>query len=88
MDLSLQGKTAVICGSSQGLGLAIAQELALLGASCILLARNKEKLHAAVNSLEQTSDQKHSFKSVDFFKNDMYNYFYDQAHFIDLDGHI
>ena len=44
MDLSLHGKTAVICGSSQGLGLASARELALLGANCILIARNKEKL--------------------------------------------
>jgi 3-oxoacyl-[acyl-carrier protein] reductase len=70
MDLSLHGKTAVVCGSSQGLGLAIAQELALLGASCILFARNKEKLHAAVNNLQQNSGQKHSFKTLDFFNND------------------
>lgn len=67
MDLSLNGKTAVICGSSQGLGLASAKELALFGANCILIARNKEKLENAVNSLARTEDQKHSYKIADFF---------------------
>ena len=69
MDLSLHGKTAVVCGSSQGLGLAAATELALLGANCILIARNEEKLQNAVNSLAVTKDQKHSFKVADFFDN-------------------
>ena len=69
MDLSLRGKTAVICGSSQGLGLASATELALLGANCILIARNEEKLQNAVNSLAVSKDQKHSFKTADFFDN-------------------
>ena len=36
MNLSLEGKNAIICGSTQGIGRAIAQELALLGANCIL----------------------------------------------------
>src|SRR5688572_30205274 len=71
MDLSLHGKTAVICGSSQGLGLAIASELALLGANCILMARNQEKLHKAVNGLAVGQDQSHSFKVVDFFDNNV-----------------
>jgi 3-oxoacyl-[acyl-carrier protein] reductase len=70
MDLSLHGKTAVICGSSQGLGLASARELALLGANCILIARNKEKLENAVNSLGKTSSQKHSYKIADFFNSE------------------
>ena len=69
MDLSLQGKTAVICGSSQGLGLAIANELALLGANCILLARTKEKLQKATNGLARSNSQTHSFKVADFFDN-------------------
>jgi len=69
MDLSLHGKTAVICGSSQGLGLAIATELALLGANCILMARNEKKLQNAANSLTIIQNQKHSFRVVDFFDN-------------------
>src|SRR5215211_5125256 len=67
MDLSLHRKNAVICGSSQGLGLASAKELALLGANCILIARNKEKLGHAVNSLAKTEAQKHSYRLADFF---------------------
>ena len=70
MDLSLHGKNAVVCGSSQGLGLAIAQGLALLGANCILIARTKEKLEVAVTSLAQSANQKHSYKTADFFNNE------------------
>ncbi|MEO8403958.1 MAG: SDR family NAD(P)-dependent oxidoreductase, partial [Chitinophagaceae bacterium] len=44
MNLSLKNKQAIICGSTQGIGLAIANELALAGADCILMARNKETL--------------------------------------------
>ncbi|MEY2917386.1 MAG: hypothetical protein RIS73_1100, partial [Bacteroidota bacterium] len=39
MNLDLSGKTAVICGSTQGLGYASAAELAMLGCNVILLAR-------------------------------------------------
>ena len=70
MNLSLEGKTAVVCGSSQGLGLASARELALLGANCILIARNKEKLETAVNSLAKKESQKHSYRTADFFKSE------------------
>ena len=70
MDLSLHGKTAVVCGSSQGLGLASARELALLGANCILIARNKEKLQTAVNGLAKKETQKHFYKTADFFNSE------------------
>jgi len=70
MDLSLHGKTAVICGSSQGLGLASAKELALLGANCILIARNKEKLEVTVSNLAKADGQKHSYKVADFFNSE------------------
>lgn len=66
MNLSLQGKNAVICGSSQGIGFAIAEELALMGANCILLARNKEKLNLAVAQLDTSLHQTHSSFSIDF----------------------
>ena len=70
MNLSLQGKNAVVCGSTQGIGLAIAQELAVLGATCILLARNEERLKEAVVSLDTASGQQHSFAVADFSKPD------------------
>ena len=66
MNLSLEGKNAVVCGSSQGIGYAIADELALMGANCILLARNKELLEGAIGKLDTTLRQTHSFHVVDF----------------------
>jgi 3-oxoacyl-[acyl-carrier protein] reductase len=66
MELSLNGKTAIVCGSTQGIGLAAAKELALLGANCILFARDESKLKAAVESLDARSGQQHSFAVADF----------------------
>ena len=48
MNLNLQNKNALVCGSSQGLGLASAIELSLLGANVILFARNEKKLKSYV----------------------------------------
>lgn len=66
MNLSLEGKNALICGSSQGIGYAIAEELALMGANCILVARNKELLEAALIKLDTTLRQAHAFHVLDF----------------------
>ena len=66
MNLSLEGKNAVICGSSQGIGFAIARELALMGANCLLLARNEDNLRVAITQLDSTIQQQHSFHAVDF----------------------
>src|SRR5689334_534606 len=66
MNLSLEGKNAIICGSSQGIGLAIAEELALMGANCILMARNEENLKTAVSYLDIAIRQSHNYYAVDF----------------------
>lgn len=66
MNLSLTDKTALICGSSQGIGLAIAKELALLGAHCILLARNEVALQAAIVQLATPMNQQHQYAVADF----------------------
>jgi 3-oxoacyl-[acyl-carrier protein] reductase len=68
MNLSLEGKNAVVCGSTQGIGLAIAEELALLGANCTLMARNDEALEMAVRSLDSSLRQQHNFIIADFSK--------------------
>lgn len=68
MNLSLEGRYAVICGSTQGIGLAIAQELALLGASCTLIARNETALKAAIQSLDIALRQEHRYLVADFSK--------------------
>jgi len=67
MNLDLSGKSALVCGSTQGIGLAAAQELARMGASVTLLARNEEKLVAAVRSLNRDLDgQNHAYLVADF----------------------
>ncbi len=70
MHLSLEGKNALICGSSQGIGLAIAEELALLGANCTLLARNEEMLKTAVQTLDIALRQQHGYLVADFSRPD------------------
>ena len=65
MNLSLEGKFAIICGSTQGIGLAIAEELALLGANCTLIARNEEALKEAVSKLDIQLMQQHGYLLAD-----------------------
>ena len=52
MNLSLKGKSALVCGSTQGIGKQIAIELNKLGASITLVARNEEKLKMVLTELE------------------------------------
>ncbi len=66
MDLSISGKEAMICGSTQGIGLAIAKELALLGANCTLVARNENALKEAVGQLQKNPGQEHRYRVADF----------------------
>lgn len=66
MDISLVNKTAVICGSSQGIGLAAAIELATLGANCMLISRDATRLHEALAKLPVQEGQHHQFKVADF----------------------
>jgi 3-oxoacyl-[acyl-carrier protein] reductase len=68
MDLSLTGKNALICGSTQGIGLAIARELAILGANCILLARDEDALKTAVKGLSTEGGNSHQYLIADFIK--------------------
>ncbi|MEO6283086.1 MAG: SDR family oxidoreductase [Dyadobacter sp.] len=66
MNLDLTGKTALVCGSTQGIGLASAVELALLGANVTLVARNEEKLGEAVEDLDTSMGQLHRYVVADF----------------------
>ena len=66
MNISLEEKRAVVCGSTQGIGKATATELALLGASITLVARNEEKLKSVLTELDSSKGQKHNYISVDF----------------------
>jgi NAD(P)-dependent dehydrogenase (short-subunit alcohol dehydrogenase family) len=52
MDLKLNGKTALVTGSTQGIGYAIAKALALEGATVYINGRSKEKVENVINSME------------------------------------
>ncbi len=65
MNLDLSGKRALVCGASQGLGAAVAKELALMGAQVTVLARNEQKLKEVVNSLAIPSQQVHGYIAAD-----------------------
>jgi len=66
MQLSLEGKHALVGGSTQGIGLGIAQELALLGATCTLIARNEDSLKKAILTLDSTKGQQHNYLVADY----------------------
>ena len=66
MNLDLTGKFAIVCGSTQGLGYASAVELALLGANVTLVARNEDKLKAALQNLDRSKQQIHNYFVADF----------------------
>jgi len=66
MNLDLSGKKALVCGSTQGIGKASAIELALLGASVILLARDEARMLGTISELSTHANQKHSYLIADF----------------------
>ncbi|RYY57359.1 MAG: SDR family oxidoreductase [Chitinophagaceae bacterium] len=66
MDLSLTGRTALVCGSTQGIGKAIAMEFAAAGATVILIARNKDSLMKTLGELDNSHGQEHQYLVADF----------------------
>lgn len=66
MNFDLNGKRAFVCGGSQGIGRAVAIELANMGAEIILLARNEEELKKLAASLP--GNKKHGYIVCDFDK--------------------
>ena len=70
MNLELKNRVALVCGSTQGIGKAVAVELAALGATVVLAARTKEKLEQVKKELPAAFGQKHSFIAADFSQPD------------------
>jgi 3-oxoacyl-[acyl-carrier protein] reductase len=66
MNLELKNRRALVCGSTQGIGRAAAIELASLGASVTLIARNEQALKEVKASLPTTGNQLHSYLCADF----------------------
>lgn len=58
MDLQLKGKTALISGSTAGIGLAIATTLANEGATVVISGRSREKLQGAREAIQSSSSKK------------------------------
>lgn len=65
MDLSLAGRTAVVGGSTQGIGRAAAAQLAALGASVTLLSRDATRLAEVLRELPTPGKQTHRLVAAD-----------------------
>jgi 3-oxoacyl-[acyl-carrier protein] reductase len=63
MNIDLQGKTALVCGASKGIGKSIAIELANSGANVILIARTLKDLMSVHQELN--NPDKHVYISAD-----------------------
>ena len=68
MNIDLQGKRAIVCGSTRGIGRAVAFELASLGAEIILIARNEDDLKKILTTLK--TGKNHRYIVADFEKPD------------------
>jgi len=66
MRVDLSGKQALVGGSSQGIGRAIAVELAAQGAAVTVLGRNAERLEQVRGSLPAPMEQTHQVLVADF----------------------
>lgn len=66
LNTDLSGKHALIAGSTQGIGLATAQALAALGATCTLIARNEQALQSVLHSLATDHGQVHGYLVADY----------------------
>lgn len=64
MDLKINNKNALVCGSTQGIGKATAIALANEGVNVTLVARDREKLKAVLEELPQ--HRNHSYIVADF----------------------
>jgi 3-oxoacyl-[acyl-carrier protein] reductase len=65
MIVSLKGKTALVCGGSDGIGKASAVALAAAGARVVLAARDMEKLTNSLAELPVPFGQHHRIISLD-----------------------
>ena len=63
MDIDISGKRALVCGSTQGMGRAIAVELAKHGVKLTLFARDETKLKKIVNEIDGNG---HRYLAADF----------------------
>jgi 3-oxoacyl-[acyl-carrier protein] reductase len=70
-DTDLHDRTALVCGASQGIGLASAAALASLGCRVTLFARDPERLGEAMAALPVVPGIEHDIAVADFHDPDM-----------------
>lgn len=66
MQISLVGKTAIVCGSTQGIGKAAAFQLSGLGARVVLVARDESVLRDVCGDLPTVDGAFHEYLVADF----------------------
>lgn len=66
MNINLTNKSAIVCGSTQGIGKAIAFEMASLGANVLLFARDSSAMKKIINELDRSTNQHHGYLEADF----------------------
>lgn len=66
MNLNLINKNAFVGGSSKGIGKAVAEELALLGATVTLVGRSEDLLKSGVVALPTPENQQHDYLVLDY----------------------
>ena len=66
LQMTLKNKRAIVCGSTQGIGMASAKKIALLGSDVCLIAKNEEALKKAKDELDTNQGQKHYCVVADF----------------------
>ncbi len=66
--MELNGKHAIVCGSTQGIGLASSKLMASRGAKITLVARNEDRLKQALSELDTSNGQAHDYLVADFSK--------------------
>jgi 3-oxoacyl-[acyl-carrier protein] reductase len=68
VDLQLQGKTALVVASSQGLGKAIAEQFVREGVNVMLTSRSEEKLAAVQKELQEIGSGSVAYQVCDVTK--------------------
>ncbi|MFT4097271.1 MAG: SDR family oxidoreductase [Rhodoblastus sp.] len=70
MDLGIGGRKAIVCASSQGLGLACATALAREGCEVVINGRDAERLAAASAAIEQATGRRPTAIAADIDSED------------------